>query len=91
MSIVSITIISEIEDLISFINEYAANISVGDFGYKDSRLTEMPKVYDSLQKWENKNVSVLSPEDKESFYEAKKCIEKIMVHFNIDSIKVLIK
>lgn len=91
MSIVSITIISEIEDLISFVHEYAANINACDFGYKNCRLTDMPKVYDALQKWEDKNVSVLSPENKECFYEIKKCIEKFMDHFNIDSIEVLIK
>lgn len=91
MNIISFTIISEIEDLISFVNEYAANISIGDFGFKDCRLTDMPKVYDALQKWEDKNVSVLSPEDKERFYTVKKCVEKLMVHFKIDSIEVLIK
>ncbi|MHB1108576.1 MAG: hypothetical protein ACYCZ2_19640 [Lutibacter sp.] len=91
MNTINFTIISEIEDVISFIKDYAENVYNGDYGYKDGRLTDMPKVYDCLQKWESKNVSMLTEEDKEHFYEAKKCIEKLMVHFKIDSVEVLIK
>lgn len=91
MSTINFTIISDFADVMLYLKEYITNVHNGQYGYMDSRLTDMPKVYDALLKWESKNVSLISEEEKEWFYSEKKGLEELMLKLGIDSLDVFIK
>ncbi|MFY9307812.1 MAG: hypothetical protein WAQ28_02065 [Bacteroidia bacterium] len=80
-----ISIISDFQQLISFITEYKRLIDAGDFGYNNARLVKMPNIYETLNKWEEKNISALEePYQKEQFYNLKLRVERLMVEHNIN-------
>lgn len=79
-----ISIISDFNQLIAFVGEYRMQIDAGDYGFNNLRLTKMPNIYETLNKWEEKNISALEHEQKEFFYTLKLSIEKLMVEHKID-------
>lgn len=81
---IGITILADLQNVIDRVNIYATQIRVGDYGFRNKRITELPRVYDALNKWEKKNFGCLSPEDKEKFYKLKGSVEKLMDQFKID-------
>jgi hypothetical protein len=90
MSSLNITIITDLEDLINYVFDYTRQIEADDYGFENKRLTELPNVLKELMAWENKNLQILSSENKERFYLIKQSIEKLMERFNIDTPEILI-
>ncbi|HEY0029171.1 MAG TPA: hypothetical protein VGC65_00320 [Bacteroidia bacterium] len=81
---IGITIIADLQNVTDRINIYATQIRVGDYGFRNKRITELPSVYNALERWEKKNFGCLPAEDKEKFYSLKGSVEKLMDQFGID-------
>ena len=80
-----LTIISDFQQLVSFITDYQRLIAEGDYGHNNIRLVKMPNIYETLNKWEEKNISALEePYHKEIFYNQKLAIERLMVEHKIE-------
>jgi len=80
-----IDIITNYEDVQSFLHTFLSNISVGDFGHENKRLKSLPKLYADIQKWESANISYLQDGEKEVFYSQKQSIEKVIEEYKIQT------
>jgi hypothetical protein len=78
-----ISIISDFHQLTQFIEDYKTQISTGGYGYNNARLVKMPSIYETLNKWEDKNIDALEPIQKEIFYSLKLSIEELMTIHNV--------
>ncbi len=73
---IGITIISDIEDLLNKVNDFADNFSGGD-------TVELPHILNALKEWELKNISFLTIEERNCFKNLKSRIENLMNEFKI--------
>jgi len=81
---IGITIIADLENVCDRVNIYATQIRNGDYGFRNKRVTELPSVWNALERWEKKNLQALNKDDRDKFYKLKESIEKLMDQFNID-------
>jgi hypothetical protein len=81
---IGITIIADFQNVSDRVNIYSTQIRNGDYGFRKKRITELPNVYDALERWEKKNLATIPAADKDKFYKLKESIEKLMDQFKID-------
>ncbi len=81
---IGITVIADLQDVSDRINIYATQLLNGDYGFRNKRITELPNVFNALERWEQKNIGSISAIDREKFYKLKEKVEKLMDKFKID-------
>lgn len=73
---IGITIITDIDELISKIDEFVNNFSGND-------ALELPHIFNALNEWEQKNSSLLTMDEYHCFCTLKDRIENLMNEFQI--------
>lgn len=71
-----ITIISEVNDLVTKVTEFADFLNEKDYA-------DLPYVYKALDEWELKNITLLTPPERNSFNALKQRIENLKNEFKI--------
>lgn len=80
MSKIGITIITDIDELLVKVNDFADHILENYFSKK---VADLPHLLNALKEWEEKNKPLLSAYEYENFYLVKKRIENLMNEFQL--------
>lgn len=81
MTKIGITVITDIDDLVKKVKEFADNLTAQDLGYRNHRVIELPHVNNALEDWKIKNYTMLSPYEMDQYTHIKNRIENLMVEF----------
>lgn len=81
MQKINITIITDLDDLLESVTEYADNIAQHDFGYQNHRISDFRNVYTSLIEWKVKNYRLLDALEQTMFDDLMIRIEKLRIEF----------
>ncbi len=74
---IGITIISDLQNVCDRVSIYSTQLLNGDYGFRNKRITELPNVYNALERWRGKNLGVLSLSDRDRFYKLKEKVENL--------------